>query len=84
MLRGLDGLKSDERNLHGQDCADRIHGGVRNVDAMGEATADHQHKHVQGNEVDEEHVAAPGRHLQSTKSNALTSSVRMIYISLTM
>ncbi len=31
---------------------------------MREAASDHENKYMHRNEVDEEHVASPGRHLQ--------------------
>ena len=64
VLAGLDGAEADERDLHGQNGAQDVHGGVGNVDAVVEAARHNEHKYVQRDEVDEEDVAAPRRHLR--------------------
>ena len=59
MLRGLDRLEPNEGDLHRQDGAESVDGGVSDVDPVRVAAADHQHEHVDGDQVDEEHVASP-------------------------
>ena len=63
MLRGLDRLEPDEGDLHGQDGAESVDGGVGDVDAVRVSATDHQHEHMDGDQVDEEHVASPRGHL---------------------
>ncbi len=62
MLAGLDGLEADERDLHGEDGAEAVDGAVGDVDPVGKTPGDHQREHVHRDQVDEEHVATPGRH----------------------
>ena len=65
MLGSLHGLEPDEGDLHGEDGADDVDGGVGDVDPVREAAADHEDEDVHGDEVDEEHVAAPrGDHVE--------------------
>lgn len=52
-------LESDEGDLHGQDGAQAVYGAVSHVDAVRESPGEHQHQDVQGDQVDEEHVASP-------------------------
>ena len=37
----------------------RTHGTISDVDPVREASSDHQGQHVQGDQVDKEHVASP-------------------------
>ena len=60
MLGRLNRLEPDERDLHRQDGPEGVDCGVRHVDAVGEAAADHEDEDVDGDQVDEKHVAAPG------------------------
>ena len=85
VLRSLHGLEPDEGDLHGEDGADDVDGGVGDVDPVAdypyivyrilsvlpsslpvrEAAADHEDEDVHGDEVDEEHIAAPrGDHVE--------------------
>ena len=65
VLGGLHWLEPDEGDLHGEDGADDVDGGVGDVDPVREAAADHEDEDVHGDEVDEEHVAAPrGHHVE--------------------
>ena len=63
VLRGLNGLEPDEGDLHRKDGAEGVDGGVRDVDPVGVPSADHQDENVNRNQVDQEHVTAPRRHL---------------------
>ena len=60
---GLQRLEADKGDLHAENGAEDVEGGVGNVDALVEASSDHEHEDVQGDEVDQEHVATPRRHL---------------------
>lgn len=64
MLGGGDGLEADEGDLHGEDGADDVERAVGDVDAVREAARHHQDEHVQRDDVDQEHVAAPRRYLR--------------------
>ena len=85
VFRSLHWLEADEGDLHREDGADDVDGGVGDVDPVAdypyivyrilsvlpsslpvrEAAADHEDEDVHGDEVDEEHVAAPrGDHVE--------------------
>ncbi len=59
-------LESNKRDLHGEDGAQAVDCAVRHIDAMRETAGEHQHQHVQGNEVNQKHVTTPGGHLTPT------------------
>ena len=64
MWRVVEGyLEAHEGDLHGEDGSQAVDGAVGHVDAVGEASGEHEDQHVQRDEVDKEHVASPGRHL---------------------
>lgn len=57
-------LEANEGNLHGQDGAQAVDSAVGHIDAVREPACQHQNQDVKGDKVDEEHIAAPGRHLE--------------------
>lgn len=76
VLVGLDGLEADEGDLHGEQRAQHIQSAVGHVHAMRIAPAQQQHQHVQRNQVDNEDVASPCRHLWLRKSERRSKSER--------
>lgn len=60
-------LETNEGNLHGQDGAQAVYCAVGHIDAVREPACQHQNQDVKGDEVNEEHVAAPGRHLEEKR-----------------
>ena len=56
--------KSDKRDLHGQDCAKAVNGGIRYVYSMTETAHNHQCQNMQRDQVDQEDVASPRRYLE--------------------
>ena len=66
-----DWLEADEGDLHGENRSDDVEGAVGNVNAVGEATRDHQHENMEGNDVDEEHVATPRGNLPLKKKQSI-------------
>lgn len=58
-------LKADERDLHGKDGSQAVDSAVGHVNTVGEAAGEHEDQHVEGDEVDQEHIATPGGHLQT-------------------
>lgn len=58
-------LEANERDLHGEDGSQAVDGAVGHVDTVGEAASEHEDQHVEGDEVDQEHIATPGGHLQT-------------------
>ena len=68
MLGALNRLETDEGDLHRQDGAKRVDSAVGDVDAMWEAARQDQRQHVQRNQIDEEDVATPRRHLYQTNN----------------
>jgi len=62
-------LEADEGDLHGEDGSQAVNSAVGDVDPVGEAAGQHQHQNVQGDEVDQEDVAAPRGDLPREKTN---------------
>ena len=63
VLAGPNGLEAHEGHLHREHQAQDKEGGVGHVDAGGVAAHQQQHKHMQRDQVDDEHVASPRRYL---------------------
>lgn len=61
---GGDRLETHKGDLHGEDGANDIEGGVGNIDTVREAAGDHKDEHVQGDDVDEEHITTPWGYLR--------------------
>lgn len=66
VFRGGDWLEPHKGDLHGQDGADDIQCRVSNIHTVGEAASDHEDEHMQGDDVDEEHITTPRGHLKET------------------
>jgi len=65
VLAGANRLESHEGDLHGEQQSEDIEGAVAGQQARGVPTHDEQHKDVQGDQVDDEHVASPrGDHVE--------------------
>ena len=65
MLRGFDGLEPDEGDLHGAEEADDEEGVVGDIDPLRESSHEEEHKHVEGDQIDDEDVASPcGHHVE--------------------
>ena len=60
MFAGSDWLEPHEGHLHGHDESQEVEGGVGHVDAGGEPAHQQEHKDVEGDQVDDEHIATPG------------------------
>lgn len=57
-------------HLHGHDGAQDVEGGVGDVEARGEAATHQKGEHVDGDDVDDEHVATPGCHHVEVRQRA--------------
>jgi len=64
VLRGFNRLKPDKWNLHGAKQTKDEEGVVGNVDPVGKAIHQDQDEHMKWDQVDDENIATPGRHLQ--------------------
>lgn len=62
MFRGAYGLEPNEGNLHRANKAQDVEGGVGRVEAVREASHQQEGEHVEWDEVDDVHVAAPRTH----------------------
>ena len=60
----LNRLEADEGDLHGAEQAEDEEGVVGDVDAVGEPVHQDEDEDVKWDQVDDEHVAAPCRHLR--------------------
>lgn len=68
----LDDVEAHEGNLHRQNGSQDVERGVRDVQSvrvpsyrstsLGNPTNQHHEDHINGNDVDDEHVASPRRH----------------------
>ena len=67
MLRCFDWLETDEWNLHGAEQSNDEERVVSDVDPLRISIHQQKHKHVQGDEIDNENVSSPGRHLHKQK-----------------
>ena len=63
MFRRIYWLEPDKGDLHGQKGSNGVNGAVSNVDTMGKPSCSHQGEDMKGDEVDQEHISSPGRHL---------------------
>ena len=66
-------LETNKRDLHGEDGAQAVDCAVSHIDSVRESAREHQNQHVEGDEVDQEHVATPGRNLDTHKHLIRTS-----------
>lgn len=64
VFAGADGLEADEGDLHGEQQPEDVEGGVAGEQSVRVATHDEQSEHVQRDQIDDEHVASPRRHLE--------------------
>ena len=62
VLAGADRQESNEGDLHRGDKSDDKEGVVGDVDPLRESSHQEEHKHVEGDEIDDEDVASPGGH----------------------
>lgn len=60
-------LETNKRDLHGEDGAQAVHCAVSHVDAVRKSACEHQNQDVEGDKVDQEHVATPGGNLDTHK-----------------
>lgn len=54
-------VEADKRHLHGEQGAEHVEGAVGDVEAVAVAASGEEDEDVDGDEVDDEHEAAPGR-----------------------
>lgn len=52
-------LEANKGDLHREDGSQAVDGAIGYVDPVGEASGQHQHKNVQGDEVNQKDVATP-------------------------
>ena len=64
MLRCLNGLESNEGNLHGAEQANNEEGVVGHVNPLRISVHQQKDEHVEGDQVDDKDVAAPSGHLK--------------------
>lgn len=62
-------LEANKGDLHGEDGSQAVDCAIGYVDPVGEAPGEHQHQDVQGDEVDQEDVAAPRGDLPGHKAD---------------
>lgn len=60
-------LETNKGDLHGEDGAQAVDCAVSHVYAVGESACEHQHQDMEGDQVDQEHVATPGGNLNTDK-----------------
>lgn len=60
MLRGVQGLKSDERYLHSEQCAKDVEHVVCDKNPRRKSSGNEQEEHKNRDYVDDEGVATPG------------------------
>ncbi|KAJ8524775.1 hypothetical protein ON010_g16341 [Phytophthora cinnamomi] len=66
----LDNVEAHKGHLHGHEAAQGVKRRVGDVQARGVAAGEDHHQHVDGDHVDDEHVAAPGRHHVEVRERA--------------
>lgn len=59
MFRSGDWLESYKGNLHRQNGSNDVQCGIGNIHPMGESSSHHQGKDMEGDDVNQEHVASP-------------------------
>lgn len=65
VLARLDGLEAYEGNLHSENGAEDVEGGVGGVESGGESSDADEDEDVQRNEVDDKNIPAPrGNHVE--------------------
>lgn len=52
-------LETHKGDLHGKNGAQAVDSAVGHVDPVGEASREHQHQHMERDQVDQEHIASP-------------------------
>lgn len=52
-------LETHKGDLHGKNGAQAVNSTVGHIDPVGEASCEHQHQYMEGDQVDQEHVASP-------------------------
>lgn len=67
-------LETDKRDLHGEDGSQAVDSAVSHINAVGESASEHQDKHMEGDQVDQEHVATPGGNLHTTHAHLIKTS----------
>lgn len=65
-------LETNKRDLHGEDGAQAVDCAVSHIYAVWESACEHQNQDVEGNKVDEEHVATPGGNLNAHRAHFMT------------
>lgn len=66
-------LETNKRDLHGEDGAQAVDCAVSHIYAVWESACEHQNQDVEGNKVDEEHVATPGGNLNAHRDHFMTT-----------
>lgn len=67
----LHNIKAHEGNLHSQDGAQNVEGGVGNIQTMWITTNDHHQDNVDGDNVDDEDITTPrGHHVEVAQGTA--------------
>lgn len=61
-FRLLHHIEADEGDLHGHDAAECVERRVGDVEAGAVSPSHHHNHHIDRDDVDDEHVAAPRRH----------------------
>lgn len=56
-------LETHKGDLHRENGAQAVNSAVGHVDPVGEAACEHQHQDMERDQIDQEHVASPGRDL---------------------
>ncbi len=67
-------LKTNKRDLHGEDGAQAVDCAVSHIDAVRESACEHQNQDVERDKVDQKHVATPGGNLDTHKYLIRTSA----------
>lgn len=62
-------LEANKGDLHREDGSQAVDRAIGYVDPVGEAAGQHQHKNMQGDEVNQKDVATPGGDLPREKTN---------------
>lgn len=64
-------LETHKGDLHGKNGAQAVNSTVGHIDPVGEASCEHQHQYMERDQVDQEHIASPGRDLGQDKKEEL-------------
>ena len=52
-------IRTDKRDLHGEDQAKNEESSVRRVDAVRKSTHEQKNENMEGNQVNDEHITTP-------------------------